>query len=114
MNKDLLLCVPYTLKKEKELKKKGSDVFKCDKKDEKKIADKLHKCLLCPKSFKDERSLKIHKTKMNHWESVSSSMFRSPYILKTQDSNKKDKRKITISPITTHKKQKMKSSNNSH
>ena len=76
MKQEILICVPHTEKAEKELKKEK--VFcKCDKRNENKEPKdakvQSSVCDICNKAFKDERCLKIHKTKMNHWKSASKS-----------------------------------------
>lgn len=109
MKQELLICVPHTKKTEKELKKEKV-VCKCDKKQETTKSTSFI-CNICDKSFKDERCLKIHKTKMDHWGtpsdvSISSSMFRqkSSSSSKSNKSKNSQKRKQSNSPKLDKKK----------
>lgn len=62
MRQQLLLCSTYTKRQSKE---KGSDDVQS------------FNCHTCFKQFKTERSLKIHKTKMDHWKTPINSMASS-------------------------------------
>jgi len=64
MQREYLYCVS----KESTIDGKDGIIYKCIK-DTKKISPIINtvKCVVCDKEYKDERSLKIHKTKMQHW-----------------------------------------------
>lgn len=77
MVQEIFICVPYTKKAEKDFVERQKKVYKCQnrqKDDDKKENrdDNQFICHICEKSFKNERCLKIHKTKMDHWKSMNS------------------------------------------
>jgi hypothetical protein len=91
--KENLYCIPYN--KSMTTRRKDAVAYQCeknimtppkytksktsDKKNSPKVSPELavspkgsdvpfFKCNVCKRDFQDERCLKIHKTKMNHWE----------------------------------------------
>jgi hypothetical protein len=61
MPKESLYCIPFN----KKITRKDGFVYQCER-DIEGTAD-MNKCPVCNKEFKDQRCVKIHKTKMNHW-----------------------------------------------
>ncbi len=67
MVKESLYCIPYQSNIKR---RKNAIVYHCDKDDGIQPAAESPKiCNRCNKEFQDDRCLKIHKTKMNHWGS---------------------------------------------
>jgi BRCT domain type II-containing protein len=65
MPKENLYCIPYN----KNINTKNGIVYHCNREsvDIKSPSPKKFQCHICLQEFKDERCLKIHKTKMKHW-----------------------------------------------
>lgn len=88
MNKtENLYCIPHS--KEIQTRKNGIS-YQCTR-NVKTSFDIVHNnkmCHECKKEFKDNRSLKIHQTKMNHKPNVNKKRQNSPPIYGVQDKKK--------------------------
>jgi hypothetical protein len=65
MPKENLYCIPYN----KNINAKNGIVYHCNREsvDSQSPSPKMFQCNICLQEFKDDRCLKIHKTKMKHW-----------------------------------------------
>ena len=63
MPKESLYCIPHSQR----INRKDGFVYHCEREMDADPAEK-NRCQVCKKEFQDERCVKIHKTKMNHWD----------------------------------------------
>lgn len=108
MIKESLYCIPHNQR----INRKDGFVYHCEREIDADPAEK-NRCQVCKKEFQDERCVKIHKTKMNHWDLPSASSSNNSPVAKT-NKKKPAKKKKEPQQIRKPAVQKQADATNSH